>query len=75
LEKSLVISKGLGNFLTMQNAPFDMIHFFMSKGFVGKRVAELTVGQPIANMPLIIEQKAGDDIRPAYLEKYLSQII
>jgi hypothetical protein len=70
---SMVLAKGLGNFITMQNAPFDIWYMFISKGFLGQRITEMLDIMPRDNAPVVLEYKAGTDIRPAYVERYLKE--
>lgn len=71
LKKSLVVSFGLGGFITMQNAPFDSWHLFLSKGHVGEKVDKLFSINPKKNYPVIVRWQAGKDIRQEYQAKFL----
>lgn len=69
MEKSLVISKGLGNILTLQKTTFPIYFVFVSKGFVGvKKISKLIYGEERLNHPIIYFAPAGNDLRKHYFD-------
>lgn len=72
-DSHIVISKGLGNFLTMQGVDFDVTHLFLSKGFMGRKISKMITGVEKPNAPLIIDLKAKESYCYQHLRQNVGQ--